>query len=136
MRHDRFAALFLLELTTGIRRGQVCGLKWTSVDLEAGEITVHDNRVVVGDNAADQTDTTGPRFPGGLWCLMGWVLFAALRAALLCTGAGAGGVLGSRTAWMRCRCGGVAIVRGRAARGGTLVAGILDRRGARVLRGR
>jgi site-specific recombinase XerD len=23
---DRFAALFLLELTTGIRRGQICGL--------------------------------------------------------------------------------------------------------------
>ena len=47
VRHDRFAALFLLELTTGIRRGQVCGLKWTAIDLEAGEITVHDNRVVV-----------------------------------------------------------------------------------------
>ena len=45
------AALFLLELTTGIRRGQVCGLKWTSVDLDAGEITVHDNRVVVGGHA-------------------------------------------------------------------------------------
>ena len=51
VRHDRFAALFLLELTTGIRRGQVCGLKWTSVDLDAGEITVHDNRVVVGGHA-------------------------------------------------------------------------------------
>jgi threonine dehydrogenase-like Zn-dependent dehydrogenase len=35
VREDRFAALFLLELTTGIRRGQVCGLKWTSVDLDA-----------------------------------------------------------------------------------------------------
>jgi CheY-like chemotaxis protein len=31
---DRFAALFLLEPTTGIRRGQVCGLKWASVDLD------------------------------------------------------------------------------------------------------
>ena len=51
VRHDRFAALFLLELTTGIRRGQVCGLKWTSVDLDAGEITVHDNRVVVAGHA-------------------------------------------------------------------------------------
>jgi integrase len=26
VQHDRFAALFLLELTTGIRRGQLCGL--------------------------------------------------------------------------------------------------------------
>ncbi len=54
VQNDRFAALFLLELTTGIRRGQVCGLKWSAVDLEAGEITVHDNRVVVGGHARDK----------------------------------------------------------------------------------
>jgi len=54
VQNDRFAALFLLELTTGIRRGQVCGLKWTAVDLEAGEITVHHNRVVVGGHARDK----------------------------------------------------------------------------------
>jgi integrase len=51
---DRFAALFLLELTTGIRRGQLCGLKWPAVALEAGDITVHDNRVVVGGRAQDK----------------------------------------------------------------------------------
>jgi integrase len=54
IRDDRFAALFLLELTTGIRRGQVCGLKWCDVDLDAGRITVHDNRVVVGGRALDK----------------------------------------------------------------------------------
>lgn len=54
VRDDRFAALFLLELTTGIRRGQVCGLKWEAVDLDAGEITVHNNRVVVGGQARDK----------------------------------------------------------------------------------
>lgn len=54
VRHDRFAALFLLELTTGVRRGQICGLKWSSVDLEAGSITVHDNRVVVAGQALDK----------------------------------------------------------------------------------
>jgi integrase len=54
VRHDRFAALFLLELTTGIRRGQVCGLKWDAVDLDTGEITVHNNRVVVGGEALDK----------------------------------------------------------------------------------
>ena len=37
VQHDRFAALFLLELTTGIRRGQICGLKWSAVDLDAGD---------------------------------------------------------------------------------------------------
>ena len=51
VQRDRFAALFLLELTTGIRRGQICGLKWSAVDLDAGEITVHDSRVVVGGHA-------------------------------------------------------------------------------------
>ena len=51
---DRFAALFLLELTTGIRRGQICGLRWYDVDLHAREITVHDNRVVVGGHARDK----------------------------------------------------------------------------------
>jgi integrase len=54
VRHDRFAALFLLELTTGIRRGQICGLKWDGVDLDTGEITVHNNRVVVGGEARDK----------------------------------------------------------------------------------
>ncbi|MDT5400459.1 MAG: hypothetical protein QOK33_3690, partial [Mycobacterium sp.] len=50
----RFTALFLLELTTVIRRGPVCGLRWDSVDLDAGEIMVHDNRVVVGGRARDK----------------------------------------------------------------------------------
>lgn len=54
IRDDRFAALFLLELTTGIRRGQVCGLKWSDVDLDAGVITAHDNRVVVGGRALEK----------------------------------------------------------------------------------
>ncbi len=44
----------MLELTTGIRRGQICGLKWSAVDLEAGEIIVHDNRVVVAGHAQEK----------------------------------------------------------------------------------
>jgi integrase len=55
VQNDRFAALFVLERTTGIRRGQVCGLKWKAVDLDAGEITVHDNRVVVAGHAHDKS---------------------------------------------------------------------------------
>jgi len=54
IQHDRYSALFLLELTTGIRRGQICGLKWSAVDLDNGEITVHDNRVVVNGHALDK----------------------------------------------------------------------------------
>lgn len=54
VQQDRFSALFLLELTTGIRRGQLCGLKWTDVDLDRNEVTVHDSRVVVGGRAQDK----------------------------------------------------------------------------------
>jgi integrase len=54
VQQDRFAPLFLLELTTGIRRGQLCGLKWSDVDLERRQITVHDNRVVVAGHARDK----------------------------------------------------------------------------------
>lgn len=54
IQEDRFAALFLLELTTGVRRGQICGLKWSDVDLDAALITVHDNRVVVAGRAVDK----------------------------------------------------------------------------------
>jgi integrase len=54
VQQDRFAALFMLELTTGIRRGQICGLKWSDVNLDLGEIVIHDNRVVVGGQARDK----------------------------------------------------------------------------------
>ena len=54
IQQDRFAALFLLELTTGVRRGQICGLKWADVDLDAALITVHDNRVVVSGRVVDK----------------------------------------------------------------------------------
>jgi integrase len=54
VQHDRFAALFLPELTTGIHRGQLCGLKWSDVDLDKCEITAHDNRVVVAGHARDK----------------------------------------------------------------------------------
>jgi hypothetical protein len=37
-----------------IRRGQICGLKWSAVDLDTGEITIHDNRMVVGGRARDK----------------------------------------------------------------------------------
>lgn len=54
VQNDRFAALFLLELTTGVRRGQLCGLKWADVDLDARLLTFHDNRVVVDGHAREK----------------------------------------------------------------------------------
>ena len=40
----------------GSRRGvpQICGLMWSAVDLDAGEITIHDSRVVVGGHTQDK----------------------------------------------------------------------------------
>jgi integrase len=51
---DRLKALFLLELTTGIRRGHLCGLKWGNVDLDQGRITPTDSRIVLHGRARDK----------------------------------------------------------------------------------
>lgn len=37
---DRLAAMWTLYATTGLRRGEVLGLRWADVDLDAGQLTV------------------------------------------------------------------------------------------------
>jgi integrase len=37
----RFEALFVLAATTGLRRGELCGLHWDDIDLDEGRLTVH-----------------------------------------------------------------------------------------------
>ncbi len=37
---DRFAALYVLALTTGMRQGELLGLRWADVDLERGTVQV------------------------------------------------------------------------------------------------
>jgi integrase len=37
---DRLEALFVVALTTGLRRGEILGLRWEDVDLAAGVVTV------------------------------------------------------------------------------------------------
>jgi integrase len=44
---DRFFALFLLATTTGMRRAELCGLRWSDVDLAAGTAAISATRVVV-----------------------------------------------------------------------------------------
>lgn len=51
---DRLKALFLLEPTTGIRRGHLCGLTWSNVDLDRGRITLADSRIVLRGSAHDK----------------------------------------------------------------------------------
>jgi integrase len=53
---DRFAALFMLEITTGLRRSEICGLRWSTVDLDAETLSPQHNRVVAGGKAVDKED--------------------------------------------------------------------------------
>jgi integrase len=46
-RADRLYAAWLLFATTGMRRGEVAGLRWPDVDLEAGRVAPRRPRVVV-----------------------------------------------------------------------------------------
>ncbi len=48
---DRLAAMWRLFLSTGMRRGEVAGLRWIDVDLEAGRVAVRHTRVLVYDRA-------------------------------------------------------------------------------------
>ena len=44
---DRLYAAWLLAVTTGMRRGEILGLRWSDLDLEAGRVAVRRPRVVV-----------------------------------------------------------------------------------------
>ena len=44
---DRLVAMWRLFLVTGMRRGEVAGLRWIDVDLEAGRLSVQHTRVLV-----------------------------------------------------------------------------------------
>jgi integrase len=39
-REDRLEALYVLAVTTGLRQGELLGLKWEDVDFDAGKISV------------------------------------------------------------------------------------------------
>jgi integrase len=47
VRQDRHYAAWLLAATTGMRRGELLGLRWIDVDLAAGRVAVRQPRVVV-----------------------------------------------------------------------------------------
>src|SRR3712207_4075181 len=46
-RTDRLYAAWLLAATTGMRRGELAGLRWVDVDLDAGRASPRRPRVVV-----------------------------------------------------------------------------------------
>jgi integrase len=48
---DRLAAMWRLFLATGMRRGEVAGLRWIDADLDTGRVSVRHTRVLVYDRA-------------------------------------------------------------------------------------
>ncbi|GAB4054900.1 site-specific integrase [Catellatospora paridis] len=50
---DALYALWWLGAVTGLRRGELAGLRWTDVDLESSELTVANQRVSVGGEVTD-----------------------------------------------------------------------------------
>ena len=49
VRDDHLYAFWLLVASTGMRRGELAGLRWADVDLEAGRLSVRQPRVVVAN---------------------------------------------------------------------------------------
>ena len=58
VRGDRLYAAWLLAATTGMRRGEVLGVRWSDVDLEAGTLTVAQIRTVVAYEVVTLTPKT------------------------------------------------------------------------------
>ncbi len=57
-RNDRLLALWRVATMTGLRRGELAGLRWCDVDLDAGTLRVAHTRVVVGYKVVDSTPKT------------------------------------------------------------------------------
>jgi integrase len=57
---DRFYPAYVLAATTGLRRAELCGLRWSAVDLQTSTVTVQaSTRVVVNGQAQDSDGKTG-----------------------------------------------------------------------------
>jgi integrase len=57
-RDPRLAPLLVLAALTGMRRGELCALRWTDVDLKLGVIEVSRSVVVVPGGVAEKTTKT------------------------------------------------------------------------------
>jgi len=55
---DRLAVGFALALARGMRRGEIAGLKWEAIDLEAGALLVQTTRIVVDGKAVESAPKT------------------------------------------------------------------------------
>jgi integrase len=52
---DRLSAMWTLFATTGLRRGEVAGLRWSDIDIDAARLSVNRSRVVVNHMVIETT---------------------------------------------------------------------------------
>jgi integrase len=73
----RLGSIWMLMATTGMRRGEVLGLRWSDIDLETGTVTIRSTRVRYGSVTATSTPKTAR---GNRTIAIGPTTLAALRA--------------------------------------------------------
>jgi integrase len=77
MSRHRWAGVWALMATTGMRRGEVLGLRWSDVDLAAGTVTIRSTRI----RYANRVDTSTPKTARGNRTIsIGPATVAALKA--------------------------------------------------------
>jgi integrase len=82
----RLGPLFEIAILTGLRRGEITGLRWSDVDLIARTITVRRNRVTVDGRITEQTTKTRaglrtvPLSGAAVAALLAWQLRQAQEA--------------------------------------------------------
>jgi integrase len=79
--HHRLGPLFEIAILTGLRRGELTGLRWSDVDLAAGKVTIRRTRVSVRGQVLEQTTTktragmrTVPLSDMAIGALLSWQL--------------------------------------------------------------
>jgi len=73
---DRLIAAWTLSILTGLRRGELAGLKWSRVDLEGGALMVHWQRTTTRTGVVEKE----PKGKSKRTVALGPMLVAALRA--------------------------------------------------------
>jgi integrase len=73
----RWSGIWSLMATTGMRRGEVLGLRWSDVDLEAATVTIRSTRVRFGTTITTSTPKTAK---GNRTIALGPTVLAGLKA--------------------------------------------------------
>lgn len=61
VRDHRWSGIWSMIATTGMRRGEVLGLRWSDLDLDAGTVTIRATRIRFGTTVESSTPKTARR---------------------------------------------------------------------------